>query len=130
MQAVRLFEQGFAQAEVARRCGVSHQSAARWHLAWRTGGSAALKHPGRAGRKARLQPQERRQLVDDLQLGPRVSRGLPSTRWTLSAVVELIDNHFGHRYSQAQASRLLRQMGWVRQGSAGYVQQRETAAQP
>ena len=70
MQAVKLFAQGRSKAEVARRLGVSNQSAGRWHAAWEAGGNKALKHPGRAGRKPRLQPLDRVQLAADLQTGP------------------------------------------------------------
>jgi transposase len=112
IQAVKLFEQGRSKAEVARRFGVSNQSAARWHDAWQTGGKAALKYPGRAGRKARLQPLDWVQLAADLQSGPEKSLGLATALWTLPRVSDLIRRQFGHRYSTSQVSRLLRQMGW------------------
>ena len=107
-----LFEQGRSKAEVARRCGVSNQSAGRWHAAWETGGSQALKHPGRAGRKARLQPLDRVPLATDLQSGPEKTLGHATALWTLPRVVALIAKRFGHRYSTAHASPLLRQKGW------------------
>lgn len=47
MRAVKFFAQGRSKAEVARRCGVSNQSAGRWHAAWALGGSQVFKHPGR-----------------------------------------------------------------------------------
>lgn len=112
IQAVNLFEQGRSKAEVARRFGVSNQSAGRWHEAWRQGGKAALKHPGRAGRKARLQPLDRVQLAADLQAGPQKTLGHATALWTLPRITALIGKRFGHKYSTSQASRLLRQMGW------------------
>jgi transposase len=128
MKAVRLFEQGFCKADVARRCGVSNQSAGRWHTAWEGGGSKALKHPGRAGRKPRLQPLERIELAADLQSGPEKTLGYATALWTLPRVVTLIGKRFGHRYSTAQASRLLRQMGWSCQKPARRALERDEQA--
>jgi transposase len=54
LQAASLFAQGLSQAEVARRLGVSRQTASRWHARWRTGGRAGLAGPGRWGRPSRL----------------------------------------------------------------------------
>jgi len=94
MRASQLFEQGHSKAEVARRCGVSNQSAGRWHKAWETGGRQALQHPGRAGRKSRLQPLDRVQLAADLQSGPEKTLGHATALWTLPRIVALIDPRF------------------------------------
>ncbi len=128
MQAVKLFEQGHSKAEVARRLGVSNQSAGRWHKAWESGGRQALQHPGRAGRQPRLQPLDRVQLAADLQSGPEKTLGHPTALWTLPRVVALIHQRFGHRYSTAQASRLLRQMGWSCQKPARRAIERDEQA--
>jgi transposase len=128
LKAVKLFEQGRSKAEVARRCGVSNQSAGRWHSAWETGGRPALKHPGRAGRKSRLQPLDRIQLAADLQSGPEKTLGHATALWTLPRVVALIGKRFGHSYSTAQASRLLRQMGWSCQKPARRALERDEQA--
>lgn len=128
LKAVKLFEQGRSKAEVARCCGVSNQSAGRWHAAWETGGSQALKHPGRAGRKSRLQPLDRIQLAADLQSGPEKTLGHATALWTLPRVVALIGKRFGHPYSTAQASRLLRQMGWSCQKPARRALERDEQA--
>jgi transposase len=124
LQAVKLFGRGCSKAEVARRCGVSNQSVGRWHAAWQAGGSAALKHPGRAGRKPRLQPLDHVKLEADLQKGPELL-GHATALWTLPRIVELIGQRFGHRYSTSQASRLLRQLGWSCQKPARRALERD-----
>lgn len=128
MKACKLFEKGCSKAEVARRCEVSNQSAGRWHATWAASGSKALKHPGRAGRKARLQPLEQVELAADLQSGPEKTLGHATALWTLPRVVALIAKRFGHRYSTAQASRLLRQMGWSCQKPARRALERDERA--
>jgi transposase len=125
LQAVALFERGLSKAEVARHFKVSNESAGRWHRAWQHGGPAALKHPGRAGRKPRLQPLDRVQLAADLQAGPQKTLGHATALWTLPRVAALIHQRFGHRYSTAQVSRLLRQMGWSCQKPARRALERD-----
>ena len=124
MQAVKLFDQGCSKAEVSRRCRVSNQSAGRWHAGWKKGGSTALKHPGRAGRKARLQSLHRMKLEADLQKGPEIL-GHATQLWTLPRIAELIHQRFGHRYSISQVSRLLRQLGWSCQKPARRALERD-----
>lgn len=125
LRAVKLFDRGLSKAEVARRCRVSNQSAGRWHAAWQTGGVAALKHPGRAGRKPRLQPRERARLVASLQAGPQKTLGHRTALWTLPRVAALIERQFGHRYSTAPVSRILRQLGWSCQKPARRALERD-----
>ena len=112
MKAVKLFEQGRSRAYVARFLEVSNQSAGRWRALWQSGGKNALKHPGRAGRKARLQPLERTALEADLQSGPEKTLGYATALWTLPRVAQLIHKRFGYDYSISQVSRLLNQMDW------------------
>ncbi len=125
MNAAKLFEQGRTKAEVARRFGVSNESAGRWHKAWKTGGSKSLKHSGQVGRKARLQPLDRVKLAAELQRGPEKTLGYVTALWTLPRIVTLIGQQFGHRYSTSQTSRLLRQLGWSCQKPARRALERD-----
>ena len=49
MQAARLLETGYSQAEVARRAGVHRQSVSRWAADLDESGRTGLKKAGRAG---------------------------------------------------------------------------------
>jgi transposase len=69
LQAARLFERGLSQAEVARRLGVSRQSASRWHARWLEGGRAGLAGPGRWGRPSRLSAADWRRVERALLAG-------------------------------------------------------------
>jgi len=125
MNAAKLFAQGRTKAEIARRFGVSNESAGRWHKAWKAGGSKSLKHSGQVGRKARLQPLDRVKLAADLQRGPEQTLGYATALWTLPRIVTLIGKQFGHRYSTSQVSRLLRQLGWSCQKPARRALERD-----
>src|ERR1700674_253838 len=61
-QAIRLFEQGRNQSEIARRVEVVRQTVARWVQQYRARGKSALQKAGRAGRKPRLSEKQRHQL--------------------------------------------------------------------
>lgn len=125
ISAAKLFAQGRTKAEVARHFDVSHESAGRWHRAWKAGGTKSLKHSGQVGRKARLQPLDHVKLAADLQRGPEKTLGYATALWTLPRIVALIAKQFGHRYSTAQASRLLRQLGWSCQKPARRALERD-----
>ena len=61
-QAIRLWERGQNQSEIARQLRVVRQSVARWVQQYRAQGKSALQKAGRAGRKPRLSEKQRQQL--------------------------------------------------------------------
>jgi transposase len=69
LRAAHLFQQGHPQAEIARRLGVSRQTASRWHARWLAGGRAGLAGPGRWGRPSRLTDRDWRRVERALLAG-------------------------------------------------------------
>lgn len=69
-RASKLLAQGVSEAEVAWRVGAHRQSVSRWARALAERCTAALKHPGRAGRKPRLGPRELKRIGRALKRGP------------------------------------------------------------
>src|SRR2546427_3858086 len=69
-QAIRLWERGQNQSEIARQLRVGRQSVARWVQQYRAQGKSALRKAGRAGRKPRLSEKQRQQLEKLLVAGP------------------------------------------------------------
>jgi transposase len=111
LKAAGLFNKGLTPAEVARRCGVSCQSASRWQQAWKQGGKAGLKKAPKAGRPARLTWQDLENLKLALKAGPG-AHGFATELWTAQRVAKVIKDAFGVRYHPDHVSRLLGQMGW------------------
>ena len=70
MQAARLLEKGYSEAEVARRVDVSRQSINRWARSLRAGGRVALKRAGRAGRRPKLSEADLVRIEQCLKQGP------------------------------------------------------------
>lgn len=126
-KAARFFEQGLAQAEVARRLGVHKQSVNRWHKAWKNKGAKALRKAGRAGRKARLQPAQLAQLRQGLKAGPE-ALGYGSGLWTVWRVADLIERQTGQKYHPGHVWRILRSLGWSCQRPVGRATQRDEGA--
>ena len=96
-QAAQRFAAGDSQATVARRLHVSRQSVSRWYGQWKTGGGAALRAAGRAGRKPRLSAEQRAQLEAALRRGAR-AHGFLTALWTLPRIAQVIARQTGVRY--------------------------------
>src|SRR5438270_3640634 len=119
-----LLQQGVPQAEVARRVGVHRQSVSRWAQQLQRGGQRALKKAGRAGRRARLCPEDLRRIERGLKRGPQ-ALGYETSLWTSWRVADLIERECGVKYHPSQAWRILRQLGWSWQRPVGRALERD-----
>lgn len=126
LKAVKLFDRGLSQAEVARRVGVHRQSANRWFRAWQDRGLAALRKAGRAGRKSRLSAQDLRELERALKEGPE-GHGFGTLLWTTRRVAAVIEKQTGVRYHPDQVCWLLQRLGWSCQRPASQARERDEA---
>jgi transposase len=128
MLAARLLDKGYAEAEVARRVGVHRQSVNRWVQELASGGRAALKRAGRAGRKPRLTPDDLRRIEQGLKRGPE-ALGYGTGLWTAWRVADLIERECGVTFSTGHVWRILRDdLGWSPQRPAGRALERNEAA--
>lgn len=123
-EAAELLRQGVHRAEVARRVGAHRQSVSRWAQQLEQGGLRALKRAGRAGRKARLRPEDLRRIERGLKRGPQ-ALGYESGLWTSARVAHLIEKECGVRYHAGHAWRILRQLGWSCQRPSGRALERD-----
>jgi transposase len=126
-QAGERFAAGDSQAAVARRLHVSRQSVSRWYQQWKSGGPAALRAAGRAGRKPRLGPAQFGQLDAALRRGAR-AQGFPTALWTLPRIAEVIRQQTGVRYHPGHVWKLLRAIHCTLQRPARRAQERDEGA--
>lgn len=126
LRGARLLAEGVAQAEVARRLGVSRQSVSRWAKRMADGGQTALKGAV-VGRPSQLDAEARRELVRLLKQGA-LAAGFATELWTLPRVKVLIAKHLGLQYSEAHLSRLLKGLGFSCQRPTGRAIQRDEKA--
>jgi len=121
--AIRLFKRGLKQSEVARRVKVVRQTVSRWVMQFRRSGRAALKQAGRAGRKPRLNAEDRKRLEKLLLRGPE-ALGYETPLWTCPRVAHLIEQEFHIRYHEGHVWKLLVWLGWSPQRPTGRARER------
>lgn len=124
LQAARLFQQGVSQAEIARRLGVSRQTASRWHTRWRQGGRAGLAGPGRWGRPSRLSDADWRR-VEHALLAGAIAQGFDTDLWSLPRVAAVIGRLTGVSYHPGHVWWLLRRHHWSPQRPARRAAERD-----
>jgi len=124
LRAARLFTLGCCQAEVARRLGVSRQTASRWHARWRQGGQAGLAGPGHWGRPSRLSAADWRR-VEKVLLAGAQAHGFDTDLWTLPRVAEVIWRLTGVSYHPGHVWWLLRRHKWSPQRPARRASERD-----
>jgi len=127
LQAARLFEKGVRPAEVARRLGVSRQSATSWQHAWEDEGVRGLRQAERTGRPPLLDGKELKAVERALVKGPS-AYGWSSQLWTLERVADVIAIETGVRYHVGHVWKLLRRLGWSWQKPARRAIERDEAA--
>jgi transposase len=106
-QGMKLLQGGISQAEVARRMGVSRQTASSWNRALAGDAQAWRARP--LGRPAGLDGDDKRRLLSLLRDGARRC-GIDAPHWTLNLVRDLIAREFGQVYSTVHVKRLLRSL--------------------
>lgn len=123
LRAAKLLKQGIHEAEVARRVGVHRQSVNRWARQLTESGMLGLKKAGRAGRKARLQPEDLRRIEEGLKRGSE-ALGYATSLWTARRVGEWIERECGVKYHAGHVWRILRDLGWSCQRPTGRALER------
>jgi transposase len=126
LRAARSLVQGVADAEVARRVGVSRQSVNSWAI-WPAGDGQVVLKAKFLGRPGGLGAGDWRELVRLLKQSALVA-GFPMELWALARVEALIAIRFGQQYSEVRVCRLLRGLGFSCQRPIGRTIQRDAKA--
>jgi transposase len=126
LRAGRLLAKGVAQAEVARRVGVSRATVCEWNARLAQGGLAAL-HRRRRGRPSKLTEEQRAELPSVLKAGA-LQQGFSSELWTLPRVGQLIKHRYGVRYTDSHIWRILSDLGWSCQRPTNQARERNAKA--
>ena len=127
LRAMGLLEEGYSQAEVARRVGCHPSSVMRWREATERGGAEALRSKPAPGRPPKLTRKHKQGLVQCLLEGP-VEHGYRTDIWTTKRVAELIERNFGITYHRDHVGRLLHSLGWSHQKPKHRALQRDEEA--
>ncbi len=110
MQAVKMFGERVATAEIARELRVTPRSVCRWRQAWLAGGPPGVASRGQAA-QCRLDGTQLAWLEEKLRAGP-LAAGYRDQRWTLARIRDLIKAESGVGYTLPGVWYLLRRNGW------------------
>jgi transposase len=113
-RAMALLEEGYSQAEVARRVGCHPSSVMRWRRAKDRAGPDALKAKPASGRPPKLSSQQKQRLLQYLLEGA-MQHGYRTDLWTTKRMAHLIESKFGVTYHRDHVGRLLHSLGWSNQ---------------
>lgn len=124
-KGMRLLARGVPQAEVARLCEVTRQTASTWSRmlveqpeAWRR---------KQLGRPAALSATDLKRL-SKLLLAGALENGFATELWTLARVATLIKREFGVEFGLPNVWHILRALGFSSQRPTGKAIQRDEAA--
>jgi transposase len=115
MRTVEVIKAGMGKSKAAEVFGVSRRAVSRWMRADRQGGKEALKSKtrGRPRGGGKLKPWQCATIVNLITDRHPDQLKLPFYLWTRQAVVQLIEQRFGIRYSVYQVGRYLKQWGFT-----------------
>ena len=126
MRAGRLLLKGVAQAEVARRVGVTRTTVSSWNRDLQQEGLEGLK-AGLRGRPSKLDESQKAELLEALLQGA-LAEGFATDLWTLPRVGALIQRRWQHRYSDSQVWRILTGLGFSSQRPSSRALERNEPA--
>ena len=123
-RAWALYQDGWAQKDIAEALGVTKGAVSQWIKRGREGGEAALQDRPKAGAPRRLSTADRQKLPDLLARGAE-SFGFRGEVWTCGRVGQVIQRTFGVKYHPAHVSRILKKLGWTPQKPIRRAKQRK-----
>jgi len=124
-RGMRMLARGVSQAEVARACEVTRQTAMTWARMLAEDPQAWRRRP--LGRPGVFDEKDRARLAKLLLQGA-MANGFPTELWTLARVATLIEREFGHAFSISYVWTLLRDLGFSSQRPVGRATQRNEQA--
>jgi len=128
MEGARLLKRKVAQAEVARRMGVSRQAVSVWARQLQAVNGAVGKLKARSlGRPKRLDAAQCAALSSALMRGA-LQAGFATELWTVKRVRALLAREFGVQYSNTGCWELLRSLGFSPQKPEKRATQRNEPA--
>ena len=111
LEAIKLLQDGYCKAEVARRMKAHKSSIGRWATQHQHKGLEALLPQVVPGRPPKLSPAQSKTLTRHLSKSS-LAFGYVSDYWTLQRIQQLIRNKFHVRYQSNSIWYLLQRLGW------------------
>ena len=110
-RAVELIREGYSDAAIARLLNTTPPSVWRWRKVYRRRGRKGLAAKPVPGRPARLNPRQRRSLVNRLLKGA-MAHGFATDLWTCPRIAQVVEVHYGVHYHVDHIPRLMASLGF------------------
>lgn len=110
LQAAQDLQKGMPQSQVARKFGVSRNTACRWWQVLQDNGIEGLRKRPTPGRPSRLKPDQQQVLAEIYQAGPRAA-GFDSDKWTTAKFADAVFNRLAIRYDRDHLGRIIHRLG-------------------
>jgi transposase len=107
-----------SQSEVARKLSTTYKSVHLWCNARRNLGLGGLSAKPAPGRRCRLSPRQKEDLVVQLLKGARAHR-FETDLWTLPRIRKLIRRLYGVRYHPGHMANFMKRLGFSHQKPQG-----------
>jgi transposase len=127
VRAWEMHRQGYKQQQIADALGLTQGAVSYIIKRAQAGGIAALHHHKSPGAPARLNAEQKQQLLAELAQGAE-AYGFRGDVWTTERIAQFIAQRFGVKYHHDYVGPLLRQLGWSPQRPVVRASQRDEAA--
>lgn len=124
-RGMELLADGVAQAEVARRLGVTPATVCKWNGKRARGAQGWKRRP--LGRPVKVTTEHRQQLTRILKQGAQ-AHGFMTDLWTLPRIAAVLEREAGVRVHPGHLWRVLGAMGWSVQRPEKRALQRDEEA--
>jgi transposase len=122
-----MHRQGYKQTEIAQALGLSQGGVSHILARAQAGGEAALRQRKPPGAPARLNAEQKAELLEKLAQGAE-AHGFAGQVWTCERIAQLIQREYSVSYHPDYIGPLLRQLGWSVQRPVVRASQRNEEA--
>ena len=126
-RAIQMLADELSLNEIARRIGCNASSVMRWRDRWDALGDEGLKVRSPSGRPAKMNEQQKGELLQLLLQGP-MAFGWRTDVWTTRRIATLIHRKFSIEYHFTHVARILHALDWSPQKPERRALERNEAA--
>lgn len=129
LKAIKLYQKGHTQYQIAKTFKVSFEAVSNWVEAYKSKGLKGLKTKGQPGPKSKLTATDRKKLKAAILKGPEAF-GYDTGIWTLGRITALIRKLAKATFQTTQTWRIVTSLGFSCQKPVRRAKERnETAIQ-
>lgn len=109
-----MFQKGAAQAEIAKRFGVSRAAACKWHASWNKDGMPGLDSKGPPGFASALDGKGKEKFKKAILKGP-LAHGYDTDLWTINRLRDVLKKTTKAAFGPTRTWIVVRELGFTPQ---------------